>query len=96
MYLLAQNKQFHPMSMTRQCTKSTSGKVVKLENCCTRTDKTRPFQDAVKAGSTNVMCSYNRINETYACGNDKTLNGLLKTELGFQVRAPVQICLSIG
>jgi beta-glucosidase len=30
------------------------------------------------------MCSYNRINETYACQNSKTLNGLLKEELGFQ------------
>lgn len=31
-----------------------------------------------------VMCSYNRINQTYGCQNDKTLNGILKTELGFQ------------
>lgn len=30
------------------------------------------------------MCSYNRINQTYACQNDKALNGILKTELGFQ------------
>ncbi|KAF5685460.1 beta-glucosidase [Fusarium denticulatum] len=43
-----------------------------------------PFQDAVKAGTTGVMCSYNRINGSYACGNSKILNGLLKTELGFQ------------
>ncbi|OAQ82634.1 glycosyl hydrolase [Purpureocillium lilacinum] len=43
-----------------------------------------PFQDAVKAGSANIMCSYQRINNSYGCGNSKTLNGLLKTELGFQ------------
>ncbi|KAM6512062.1 hypothetical protein FALCPG4_017049 [Fusarium falciforme] len=43
-----------------------------------------PFQDAVKAGTTGVMCSYNRVNNSYACGNSKILNGLLKTELGFQ------------
>ncbi|KAI1326738.1 glycoside hydrolase superfamily [Xylariaceae sp. FL0255] len=43
-----------------------------------------PFQDAVKAGTGNIMCSYNRINNSYACANSKTLNGLLKTELGFQ------------
>ncbi|KAG6980877.1 putative beta-glucosidase M [Fusarium oxysporum f. sp. conglutinans] len=43
-----------------------------------------PFQDAVKAGTTGVMCSYNRVNGSYACGNSKILNGLLKTELGFQ------------
>ncbi|KAI1652485.1 glycoside hydrolase family 3 protein [Daldinia decipiens] len=43
-----------------------------------------PFQDAVKAGTVNIMCSYNRINNSYGCGNSKTQNGLLKTELGFQ------------
>ncbi|KAI1473173.1 glycoside hydrolase family 3 protein [Daldinia caldariorum] len=43
-----------------------------------------PFQDAVKAGTVNIMCSYNRINNSYGCANSKTLNGLLKTELGFQ------------
>ncbi|KAM3446219.1 hypothetical protein MY3296_009873 [Beauveria thailandica] len=31
------------------------------------------------------MCSYRRINNSYACANGKTLNGLRKTELGFQV-----------
>lgn len=44
-----------------------------------------PFQDAVRAGTGSVMCSYNRINDSYGCANSKTLNGLLKTELGFQV-----------
>ncbi|KUL85045.1 hypothetical protein ZTR_07775 [Talaromyces verruculosus] len=43
-----------------------------------------PFQDAILAGATNVMCSYNRLNNSYACQNSKALNGLLKTELGFQ------------
>ncbi|KAI1410715.1 glycoside hydrolase family 3 protein [Hypoxylon sp. FL1857] len=43
-----------------------------------------PFQDAVKAGTANIMCSYNRVNNSYGCSNSKTLNGLLKTELGFQ------------
>ncbi|UNI15803.1 Beta-glucosidase [Purpureocillium takamizusanense] len=43
-----------------------------------------PFQDAVKAGTGNIMCSYQRINNSYGCANSKTLNGLLKTELGFQ------------
>ncbi|KAJ5933611.1 Glycoside hydrolase superfamily [Penicillium verhagenii] len=43
-----------------------------------------PFQDAVLAGAACVMCSYNRLNNSYACQNSKTLNGLLKTELGFQ------------
>ncbi|KAJ6029862.1 hypothetical protein N7499_012278 [Penicillium canescens] len=43
-----------------------------------------PFQDAVLAGSASIMCSYQRINNSYGCQNSKTLNGLLKTELGFQ------------
>ncbi|KAG6190549.1 hypothetical protein E4U36_002421 [Claviceps purpurea] len=32
----------------------------------------------------NIMCSYQRVNKSYECANSKTLNGLLKTELGFQ------------
>lgn len=44
----------------------------------------RPFQDAVHAGTANIMCSYNRLNNSGACQNSKALNGLLKTELGFQ------------
>lgn len=30
------------------------------------------------------MCSYNKLNNSGACQNSKALNGLLKTELGFQ------------
>lgn len=43
-----------------------------------------PFVDAVHAGTASIMCSYNRINNSYGCQNSKTLNGVLKTELGFQ------------
>lgn len=43
-----------------------------------------PFANAVKAGTTSIMCSYNRVNGSYGCQNSKTLNGLLKDELGFQ------------
>ncbi|KAG6051909.1 hypothetical protein E4U39_006431 [Claviceps sp. Clav50 group G5] len=43
-----------------------------------------PFQDGVRAGTANVMCSYQRVNNSYGCANSKILNGLLKTELGFQ------------
>lgn len=45
----------------------------------------RPFQDALRAGTGNIMCSYNKVNNSYACQNSKMLNGILKTELGFQV-----------
>lgn len=43
-----------------------------------------PFADSVRAGTGNIMCSYNRVNNSGACQNSKTINGLLKTELGFQ------------
>ncbi|KAF4636740.1 hypothetical protein G7Y89_g1329 [Cudoniella acicularis] len=42
-----------------------------------------PFQDALHAGTGNIMCSYNRLNNSHGCGNSKILNGILKTELGF-------------
>ncbi|KAL1855307.1 glycoside hydrolase 3 [Diaporthe australafricana] len=42
-----------------------------------------PFADSVKAGVASVMCSYNKINGTWACENDNALNKLLKQELGF-------------
>ncbi|KAJ5605311.1 glycoside hydrolase family 3 protein [Penicillium lagena] len=43
-----------------------------------------PFHDAVEAGTGCIMCSYNRINNTYGCSNNKTMNDLLKTELDFK------------
>lgn len=43
-----------------------------------------PFADAVHAGVSSVMCSYNRVNGTYACEDGTLLNKLLKKELGFQ------------
>ncbi|EON68539.1 hypothetical protein W97_07797 [Coniosporium apollinis CBS 100218] len=43
-----------------------------------------PFADSVHAGTTSIMCSYNRINASYGCENSKILNGILKDELGFQ------------
>lgn len=39
--------------------------------------------DGIKAGVGSVMCSYNRINNTYGCENSKLMNGILKDELGF-------------
>ena len=43
-----------------------------------------PFKDAVDAGVSSIMCSYNRINGPFACGNADTLKTILKGELGFQ------------
>ncbi|KAG5731650.1 putative beta-glucosidase L [Termitomyces sp. T112] len=44
----------------------------------------QPFLRSVMAGAASVMCSYNQINGTYACENNKTLNDILKSEFGFQ------------
>ncbi|WVQ75626.1 hypothetical protein IAR50_005255 [Cryptococcus sp. DSM 104548] len=45
---------------------------------------THPFLRAVQADVASVMCSYNLINGSWACENPKTLNGVLKTDFGFQ------------
>ncbi|KAJ0275857.1 glycoside hydrolase 3 [Colletotrichum noveboracense] len=42
-----------------------------------------PFAEAVKANVASVMCSYNKVNGTWACENDAVMNKLLKQELGF-------------
>jgi beta-glucosidase len=43
-----------------------------------------PFGDSIKAGVASIMCSYNQVNNSYACDNAKLLNGILKDEMGFQ------------
>ncbi|KAG9187063.1 beta-glucosidase [Alternaria panax] len=42
-----------------------------------------PFANAVHAGTTSVMCGYNRVNGSYACANPEILNTILKDELAF-------------
>ncbi|KAK1758820.1 glycoside hydrolase superfamily [Echria macrotheca] len=43
-----------------------------------------PFAEAVHSNVAAVMCSYNKVNGSWACENDKILNGYLKNELGFK------------
>src|ERR1039458_6249619 len=43
-----------------------------------------PFAAVVNAGVSSIMCSYNRINGPYSCGNPETLKKVLKGELGFE------------
>jgi hypothetical protein len=38
------------------------------------------------------MCSYNRINDTWACENDRTINQDLKGSMGFQVCPCARVC----
>jgi beta-glucosidase len=41
------------------------------------------FQAGVNAGAGSVMCSYNRINTLYGCGNDTTILKILRQQLAF-------------
>jgi beta-glucosidase len=43
-----------------------------------------PFDAAVKAGVASMMCSYNRVNGTFACGNKETLTTILRDQIGFK------------
>jgi beta-glucosidase len=44
-----------------------------------------PFEAAIKrADVSSIMCSYNRINGTFACGNAPTLTKILRDEIGFK------------
>jgi beta-glucosidase len=43
-----------------------------------------PFANTVKVGTASIMCSYNRLNLTYSCESDESLNQILKGELGFE------------
>ena len=43
-----------------------------------------PFADAIDAGVSSVMCSYNVINSYQACGSAQILTAILRNELGFK------------
>jgi len=43
-----------------------------------------PFMESLKENAGAVLCGYQRANNSYSCQNSKLLNGILKTELGFE------------
>lgn len=44
-----------------------------------------PFEAAVeRADVSSIMCSYNRLNGTFACGNKSSLQKVLREEIGFK------------
>ncbi len=43
-----------------------------------------PFDAAVKADVSSIMCSYNKVNGPYACGNKDTLTTILRKQIGFK------------
>ena len=43
-----------------------------------------PFAESIRAGVAAIMCSYNQVNNSYACQNSLLMNGIAKDEMGFQ------------
>lgn len=43
-----------------------------------------PFADAAAVDVSSVMCSYNKVNGPYACGNGEVQNKILRGEAGFK------------
>ena len=41
------------------------------------------FAAGIEAGAGSVMCSYNRINNIYGCGNETLLQNILRQQLAF-------------
>jgi beta-glucosidase len=57
---------------------------VKIDPQTLREVYVAPFAEAINAGVSSIMCSYNKINGPFACGNSDTLKTILKGELGFK------------
>lgn len=56
-----------------------------LDDRTLRETYTLPFEIAIDRGNIgSVMCSYNQVNNDWACGNRETLDQILKTEIGFK------------
>lgn len=43
-----------------------------------------PYYDAVHSGVAAAMCSYNKLDGTWACENDQVMNKFLKEEMGYR------------
>ena len=44
----------------------------------------QPFDAVIKAGVASIMCSYNKVNGKFACGNPDTLKTVLRDQMGFK------------
>ncbi|WVF70507.1 hypothetical protein IAT40_005297 [Kwoniella sp. CBS 6097] len=73
-------KHFIANEQERNRTTSTS----QLDDRTFREIYSHPFLKAIHADVASVMCSYNLLNGSWACQNSEILNGVLKTDFGFQ------------
>jgi beta-glucosidase len=62
----------------------TEGHNVMVDNQALHEIYVAPFVDAINAGVSSIMCSYNKVNGTYACGSADMLVRILRHELGFK------------
>ena len=77
------NREYYPNDTNQSYDDSRRGYSADLDDKTMHEIYLWPFASSVAAGVGSVMCSYNKVNGTQACENDKTLNGLLKGELQF-------------
>ena len=56
---------------------------VKIDERTLHETELQAFEATMAADPGAVMCSYNRVNDVYACSNDALQNGVLRSQLGF-------------
>lgn len=72
------------MSQVKHFIAYDSGNDVTIDPQTLREIYIAPFVDAAAAGVSSFMCSYNKINGPYACGNGEIQNKLYREEDGFK------------
>src|SRR3954470_197238 len=66
-------------------TSDTQGTNVRVSDQALHEVYVAPFEEAIpRANVSSIMCSYNRVNGTFACGNETSLTKILRDELGFK------------
>jgi beta-glucosidase len=56
---------------------------VRIDDQTLHETELQAFEAGIRAGAGSVMCSYNRINDSYGCGNDTVLHTILRQQLAF-------------
>ena len=75
----------HSRNLARSTTNNTSAAAAYSSTITFHETQRWPFVESIHAGIGNVMCTYNYVNQTFACENRQLLDAVLKGELDFQV-----------